>query len=213
MFAQVLTAFANHVAHVYRHVLKPTEMSSLDGIWKRELNWKTVISTIPFFPLARRNGWETSLPCNIICNIVASRFVREATNSKFSCSALYRVWSRFGDIWTGKFASLAMSVNQLESMEALDRSGGSLERNNRGNSAGGWRPITGAQHRSAATLNPEKSPFRSAGWIRAARSPTVPILEYISRFELYIWNVCPLIGFLDPFQTLQPFGLMPDYRT
>lgn len=81
---------------------------------------------------------------------------------------------------------LAMSVNQLESMEALDRSGGSLERNNRGNSAGGWRPITGAQHRSAATLNPEKSPFRSAGWIRAARSPTVPILEYISRFELYI---------------------------
>lgn len=83
MFAQVLTAFANHVAHVYRHVLKPTEMSSLDGIWKRELNWKTVISTIPFFPLARRNGWETSLPCNIICNILASRFVREATDRNF----------------------------------------------------------------------------------------------------------------------------------
>lgn len=95
-----VTAFANHVVHVYRHVLKSSaEMSSLDGIWERELNSKTVISTIPLFFLVagtdRLRNVSSSETC-IIDDIVASRFL------PIEISMFGQVWSRFGDISTGR---------------------------------------------------------------------------------------------------------------
>lgn len=95
-----VTAFANHVVHVYRHVLKSSaEMSSLDGIWERELNSKTVISTIPLFFLVagtdRLRNVSSSETC-IIDDIVASRFL------PIEISMFGQVWSRFGNISTGR---------------------------------------------------------------------------------------------------------------